>query len=47
MRWCIDGHKVNFARGKIPSRARDPESVYIAYQARRRPNIVQSLVDFR
>ena len=19
MRWCIDGHKVNFARGKIPS----------------------------
>ena len=26
---CIDGHKVNFARGKIPSGARDPESVYI------------------
>ena len=43
MRWCIDGHKVNFARGKIPSGARDPESVYIAYQTRRRPNIVQSL----
>ena len=47
VRWCIDGHKVNFARGKIPSGARDPENVYIGYQARRRPNIVQSLVDFR
>ena len=22
MRWCIDGHKVNFARGKIPSRGK-------------------------
>ena len=43
----LDGHKLNFARGKIPSGARDPKSVYIAYQARKRPNIVQSLVDFR
>ena len=41
------GRKVNFARGKIQE-ARDPESVYILmYQARRRPNIVQSLVNFR
>ena len=47
MRWCIDGHKVNFARDKIPFGGKRPESVYIAYQGRRRPNIVQSLVDFR
>ena len=36
-----------FAPGKIPLGARAPENVYmyIAYQPRRQPNIVQSLVD--
>jgi len=27
--------------------ARAPESVYIVYQPRRRPNILKSLIDFR
>jgi len=37
------GRKVNFAPSKILSRATAPENVYIVYQHRRRPNIVQSL----
>ena len=41
------GRKVNFARGKTPSGARAPENVYLVYQPRRRPNIVQSLVSRR
>jgi len=48
VRWCIDGHKVNFARDKIPfGGKRSRKCINIAYQGRRRPNIVQSLVEFR
>jgi len=35
------GCKVNFARGKIPLGARAPENVYIMYQPKIRPTIVQ------
>jgi len=35
------GRRVNFAPGKIPLGARAPESVYIVYQPRRRPNIMK------
>ena len=41
------GRKLNFAPGKIPSRARAPENVYIVYQPKRQPNIMQSLVGLR
>jgi len=41
------GRKVNFAPGKIPPGAGAAENVYIVYQSRRRPNIVQSLVGLR
>ena len=40
-------YTVNIAPGKIPSGARAPENVYIMYQPRRRPNIVQNLVGLR
>ena len=39
--------KVNFAPDKIPLGEKIPESVYIVYQPRRRPNIVQSLLGCR
>ena len=44
---AILGRKVHIAPDKIPLGSRDPENVYIVYQPRRRPNIVQSLVDLR
>ena len=40
-----DSDAVNFARGKVPSRA--PENVYIVYQPRRRQNILRSLIGLR
>ena len=40
------GRRVNFAPDKIPLGARAHENVYIVYQPRRRPNILQSFVDF-
>jgi len=44
---AILGRKVNFAPGKILSRARAAENVYVMYQPRKRPNIVRSLLGFR
>ena len=41
------GRKVNFAAGKISLGTRASKNVDIVYQRRRRPNIVQSLVDLR
>jgi len=38
------GHKVNFARGEIPSGGKSPKNVHIVHQSRRQPNIVQILV---
>jgi len=35
---------VHFAAGKIPSGGKSPQNVYIVYQPRSRPKIVQSLV---
>jgi len=42
-----DGHKLNFTAGKIPLGGKSPQNAYTVYQCRRRPNIVQSLVDLR
>ena len=36
---------MNFASGKIPLGARAAENVYIVHQPKRRPNMVQGLVD--
>ena len=41
------GLKVNFAPGKIPLWDKSLQNVYIVYQPRRRPNVVQSVVDLR
>jgi len=41
------GCKVKFARSKIPPGAKAPKNVYIVYQPRRRPKIVQGLVGLR
>jgi len=40
------GGKVNFAPGKFPLGQESPK-MYIVYHPRRRPNIVQGLVDLR
>jgi len=42
---CKTWTKVNFAPGKIPLGDKSPENV--VYQPRKRPNIVQSLLDLR
>jgi len=36
-----------FAAGKIPLGGKSPQNVYIVYQPRRQPNILQSFVDLR
>jgi len=41
------GRKAILHRAKFRQGARVPENVYIVYQPRRRPNIVQSLVGLR
>ena len=47
VRWCIDGHKVNFARGKIPSGGKSSRKCICSVPGQETANIVQSLVDFR
>ena len=39
--------KVKFARSKIPSGAKAPKNVYIMYQPRKLPKILQSSVGLR
>ena len=41
------GRKVNFAAGKIPLGGKSPQNVYIVYQPRRWPNILQSFIYLR
>ena len=36
---------MNFAPGKMPLGGNSPKNVYIVYQPRKPPNIVQSLVE--
>ena len=48
VRWRVDGEKVNFARGKIPSGGKiSRKCIHIVYQASRRSYIAQSLVGLR